>query len=544
MVNDRSEPNLNDKWVWLTGALVLFVLFFRIGTWGVIDTSEARYAEIARKMYETGDYLHPIYLGIEHYHKPPVTYWLTAFSYHIFGVHPFSARFVLQLALLLQIVLVYKISLLLYNQRKPAIYAAVIYASFFIVWVSVRNLTTDAYLTTFLLLGTWSVICYLVRGQSVYLYLFALFTGLAFLTKITAVFVFMGSLFLFLFWHFRPQWRISWHFAGAAVLLLLLSASWFILLELEGKPVLKYMLYDQSVVRYSSDTFKRSMPFYFYLVVAPLLSFPWLLLVAGYLFRPANQSQFPSSDRILFGLCFILPIVFFSLSHSKLLLYILPSFWVLAVLAGKFLDSIQEDAITKWNPVQAIFILLLFSAMILVPVIDANYRLTPVFYVVLTCTLGILILIYMFSPSSKIKLLQLTLGATVSIVILATYFLPENEVNSSTGKIAAQWLRDENLDKRPVYIFDKLAPSFAFHLNKDIILLAQNEKREIQFEQTDQWKQFYYDLENRERVQDLLNQLSAPSVLIARTKSIDRIDPEILRNFSQNHKTGLWTIFY
>jgi 4-amino-4-deoxy-L-arabinose transferase-like glycosyltransferase len=476
MLIDRSEPNLKDKWVWLTGALVLFVLFFRIGTWGVIDTSEARYAEIARKMYETGDYLHPIYLGIEHYHKPPVTYWLTTFSYHIFGVNPFSARFFLQLALLLQIVLVYQIGFLLSSRQKAAIYAAAIYASFFIVWVSVRNLTTDAYLTTFLLLSTWSVISYLVRGQSTYLYLFALFTGLAFLTKITAVFVFLGPLFLFLFWQFRPKWRFSWHFAGATLLLLLLSASWFILLELEGKPVLKYLLYDQSVVRYSSDTFNRNLPFYFYLWTAPLLSFPWLLFVAGILFRSANQSLFPRSDQVLFGLCFVLPIVFFSLSHSKLLLYILPSFWVLAVLAGKVLDVIREEAIVRWNKVQAIFILLLFSAMILMPLIDNNYQPTPEFYQVLIICLGVLLLIYIFNRSPKIKLLQLTLGATFSIVVLATWFLPEHEENSNTGKIAAQWLRDEYLDKRPVYIFDQLAPSFAFHLDKDIILIGKMSK--------------------------------------------------------------------
>jgi 4-amino-4-deoxy-L-arabinose transferase-like glycosyltransferase len=45
--------------------------------WGVIETSEARYAEIANEMFYSSDYLHPSLLNIYHYHKPPLTYWIT-----------------------------------------------------------------------------------------------------------------------------------------------------------------------------------------------------------------------------------------------------------------------------------------------------------------------------------------------------------------------------------------------------------------------------------------------------------------------------------
>ncbi|NND32090.1 MAG: polymyxin resistance protein ArnT, partial [Saprospiraceae bacterium] len=81
--------------------LMVATLFYRLGSWGVIDSSEGRYAEISRKMVESGDYIHPTYLGIEHYHKPPMTYWITAVSYSIFGPTPFAARFFLQIAFLI-----------------------------------------------------------------------------------------------------------------------------------------------------------------------------------------------------------------------------------------------------------------------------------------------------------------------------------------------------------------------------------------------------------------------------------------------------------
>ena len=102
-------------------------------------------------MHASGDYLHPVYLGIEHYHKPPFTYWITSFSYAFFGVSPFAARFFLQVALLLQLILVFSISRIMFRKESWAWQSVLIYASMLIVWVSVRSLTTDAYLTTWLL---------------------------------------------------------------------------------------------------------------------------------------------------------------------------------------------------------------------------------------------------------------------------------------------------------------------------------------------------------------------------------------------------------
>ena len=133
---------------------------------------------------------------------------------------------------------------------------------------------------------------------------------------------------------------------------------------------------------------------------------------------------------------------------------------------------------------------------------------------------------------------------TFSIVMASTHFLSRNEENSSTGKIAAEWIKDKGLDDRPVYIYDKLAPSFAFHLSKEIIMIAENEKRELQFEFTDQWKNYYYDISDETREDALLLALKKPAVLIARSNRISKIDPEILSLFSQDYKSGLWTVFY
>jgi len=76
------------------------------GTWGLTETSEARYAQISKEMFTSGDYLHPTLLGIQHYHKPPVTYYITSLGYSIFGANETGARFFLAIALLIQLLFI------------------------------------------------------------------------------------------------------------------------------------------------------------------------------------------------------------------------------------------------------------------------------------------------------------------------------------------------------------------------------------------------------------------------------------------------------
>lgn len=66
-----------------------------------VDTTEARYAEIARKMVETGDWITPqFHYGVPFWGKPPLHTWLSAIGMKIFGVGPFGARvFILAAAL-------------------------------------------------------------------------------------------------------------------------------------------------------------------------------------------------------------------------------------------------------------------------------------------------------------------------------------------------------------------------------------------------------------------------------------------------------------
>ena len=72
--------------------LVIF-RFFLTGFIPLLDKTEARYAEIARLMYETNEWIVlQIDYGIPFWAKPPLSTWLSAISINLFGVNEIATR--------------------------------------------------------------------------------------------------------------------------------------------------------------------------------------------------------------------------------------------------------------------------------------------------------------------------------------------------------------------------------------------------------------------------------------------------------------------
>lgn len=83
-----------------TALLGLVLLFPALGAVGIINGDEARFAQAAREMRASAEWILPSFAGQPRYDKPILIYWATILSYEIFGETPFAARFPSALATL------------------------------------------------------------------------------------------------------------------------------------------------------------------------------------------------------------------------------------------------------------------------------------------------------------------------------------------------------------------------------------------------------------------------------------------------------------
>ena len=77
---------------WGLAILAAVVVFPFLGSFGLLEPDEGRFAQIGREMAASGDYLVPHLNGIEQFYKPPLVYWLNAVGYRLLGVSEWTAR--------------------------------------------------------------------------------------------------------------------------------------------------------------------------------------------------------------------------------------------------------------------------------------------------------------------------------------------------------------------------------------------------------------------------------------------------------------------
>ncbi|PSL03515.1 lipid-A-disaccharide synthase N-terminal domain-containing protein [Cecembia rubra] len=527
-------------------ALLVFtamVLFFNLGGWGVTESSEARYAQIPKEMLETGDYLHPQLMGIYHYHKPPVTYWITALSYKLFGISPWSARFFLQLAILLQIWLVFRIWKLIFNEENGAFYAALIYASLPTVIIAGRGLTTDAYLATFVLSALLFWFRYLKSYQQKDLLMYYFLLGLGFLTKgpvvliIPVVLLLAQKSFLKL-----SLGKLSTHVLGISMFLLL-GFSWFILLFLEDRQFLDYFLFKHTLERFATDTFKRSQPFWFYIPIVIATAFPWFLVILS---KVKEAWQEKNKELLSLMSWVLVPLLFFSLSQSKLVLYILPIYPGIAIVGAATWLNMKKKTQEKWDKALFIFQMLILIGLGISSFIEPDLVLNYKFYFVLVLTTTVILTIRLLPMRVKDRTVINAYLFIMGITAASSYVFINNAGMVNDARNIVSFLNENLSERKNVLVYDRRMPSISFLSDKNIISLydgSDDLNRETQFEKTNNWKKNLINL--KENPEWFIHECPESSVLLVKKSRLKKPMVEIPKDrFSRQHELDGWVIYY
>lgn len=316
--------------------LVLAAFWVGLGSYGLVEPSDARYAEIAREMWTSGDWAFPRLLGILHFHKPPLLYWLAAGGYAIVGPTEWGARACQGVLGLGLAALVWRFARR-HLHRDAAAWAVALVATTPAVLAAERMLTTDLLLASAqtLALTAWYDVWSGKGGRGARLCFYGAL-GLVFLAKGPVGWLVLALILLpFARWA-RGQggrqvpWGLAWGAAAAAAVAL----PWYLYAVTKTPGLLPYFLGGQLASRVREGGLGHPHPWYYFAYVFPALGLPWVLLAPSGWRRLSAGS--PPLGRFLL-LWAAVPPLFFTLPASKLPLYVLLSYPALALLGSEAL---------------------------------------------------------------------------------------------------------------------------------------------------------------------------------------------------------------
>ncbi len=356
-MNAQTPPTPHSAWGWPWQALILLgicgLLFFAApGQRSLWETDEARYAEIAREMVVSGDWVTPRLNYVKYFEKPVLPYWLIAISFKLFGVSAASARLMPAFFATLSVLLVFWLGRWMWDSRS-GFFAGLCLATSLMFLVLARVLLVDMVLGAGLLvalLGAWAV----RQGSGWGRYAFWLGCAMGFLSKgllgpglplmVVGLFVALSGEWGLL----RELLRLR-----GLVMFTLLCAPWLIMVSLANPEFPEFFFIDQNFGRLLTTKHQRYQPFYYYFLLLPGAFFPWVALLPWALWRlwPGQAWRAAAARPWLFLVVwFLAQLVLLSLSQSKMMHYALPMLPPLALFMGRPLASLWSWGLNAEPP--------------------------------------------------------------------------------------------------------------------------------------------------------------------------------------------------
>jgi 4-amino-4-deoxy-L-arabinose transferase-like glycosyltransferase len=347
-------------WAVLILATLYVCYFSHLGAIGFVGPDEPRYAWIARDMAETGDWVTPRLYGKRWFEKPPLFYWGAAFCFKLFGVSETAARLPSAISALLATLALGWLALRLYGPETARWLLLLLPTTVGMIGFS-HAAATDMPFSGML---TMAMVCAavalgLTRNENtpvipqtpwLALIFFGFFLGLAVLAKGPAAIILSGGAVFF--WAiFTKRWRDAFRlFHPAAIGAFCVTAlPWYILCARRNPDFFRIFIIEHNFKRYLTPEFQHIQPFWFYIPVILLAMLPWTVSAARLVTMkgPSEPGDTLNSQRLFFSCWAMFPIVFFSLSKSKLPGYILPAIPALGLLMAQHISF----CIRKTSPV-------------------------------------------------------------------------------------------------------------------------------------------------------------------------------------------------
>jgi len=330
----------HSKYIFISVIVIVVLRFILTGVIPILDKTEARYAEIARLMYETKEWVVlQIDYGNPFWAKPPLSTWLSALSFQLFGVNEISARLP---SFLLSIGLLFILGNLVKNAKTSFYLPAFILLTtpeFLLHTGVVSTDTALCFCVALIMISFWKAIN--SEKYTFWNYLFFIAVGLGFLSKGPLVLVLTAPpIFLWILIqkvklkdvYFKLPWFIGFLITGV------IAIPWYMLTEMRSPGFIDYFIVGEHSKRFFVSGWEgdlygsgHSQPLGMIWVFLMIFAFPWIQIILFKLWKD-RKSIFKDKWVSYLVLWLFWTPLFFTLSKNILHTYILPVMIPMALL--------------------------------------------------------------------------------------------------------------------------------------------------------------------------------------------------------------------
>lgn len=338
-------------WFTFIGLCILFyfIFFHNIGNYALMDVDETRYVAMSRDMFHTKDFL-TLYLNGEYFfEKPPLYFWGECLSFALFGkVNEFTARFPVAFYGMMSCFLLYFTGKKIVS-REFGVISSLILATSMEFTILAKFAILDIVVSTCVAFAVmFGFITYFCREsrRKYYWWLFYIFSGLAVMAKGIPGFVLpFGTMFFIglVTGKLKAYFKVQYFVVGM-LLFLLVVLPWHLIMFKIHDP----LFYNEYIIKhhinrfFSSSEIHREAPFYFYILTLLWGLIPWIFsaIAVGVTklksFKKISYDSLTLQQKyLLFNwVGFLVTFIFFSISKTKLITYILPIYFFTANILG------------------------------------------------------------------------------------------------------------------------------------------------------------------------------------------------------------------
>ncbi|MYM83432.1 phospholipid carrier-dependent glycosyltransferase [Duganella sp. FT50W] len=435
----------------------------------LIPPDEGRYAEMAREMLLTGDWITTRLNGIKYFEKPPLHTWMSAVAFTLFGLGDWQARLWNGVCGIGGVFLVAYTGRRVFGERA-GLYAALVLGST-LFWAAASQFNSldlpvaasMALILCALLLAqrddataverrNWMLLCWAGMALSV---LTKGLIGVVLPGGVLAIYMLVSG--------DRAILRRLHLFSGLA-LLLLIAVPWFLLVGARNPEQPHFFFIHEHWDRFFLKTHHREGPWYYFLVLMLPATIPWLPLlpVALVSARKRVTGRFQPTQMLLVWTVFIL--FFFSYSSSKLPGYMLPVFPAMALLTGVYLARAPRSMLLLVAGLLAVVGLVGLGCVRIIPHLNTALLLAG-FGAALLCGLAA------WFAEARGQRVAAVLAVAVGGWLLTQLLMASHEQfgRVKAGRDAALAIRGELRAETPVYSVGTYEQSMTFYMGHTVI---------------------------------------------------------------------------